>query len=43
MNKSNGGKKKPWKDTVIPINNPTIECCGKIQKMMTEVGKAKGL
>jgi len=43
MNKSNGGKKKPQKDTIIPMNNPTVECRRKIQKMTTESGKAKGL
>jgi hypothetical protein len=43
MNKSNGGKKKPRKDTIIPMNNPTVECRGKIQKMTTEAGEAKGL
>jgi hypothetical protein len=43
INKSNGGKKKPQKDTIIPMNNPTVECRGKIQKMMTKAGEAKGL
>jgi hypothetical protein len=43
VNKSNGGKKKLQKDTIIPMNNPTVECHRKIQKMMTESGEAKGL
>ena len=43
MNKSNGGKKKPRKDTIILMNNPTVECHRKIQKMTTKSGKAKGL
>ena len=43
MNKGNGGKQRKQKDTVIPINNPTVECCRKPQKMTTEVGKPKGL
>ena len=29
MNKSNGGKQRKQKDTIIPMNNPDIECCGK--------------
>jgi len=28
---------------VIPMNNPTVECYRKLQKMMTEAGKQKGL
>ena len=43
MNKSNGGKKKLRKDIIILMNNPTVECHGKIQKMMIESGEAKGL
>jgi len=43
MNKSNGGKQRKQKDTVIPMNNPKIECCGKPQKMTTESGEPKGL
>jgi len=43
MTKSNGGKQRKQKNTVIPINNPTVECCGKTQKMMTEAGMPKGL
>ena len=42
INKGNGRKRKQ-KDTVIPINNPTVECCGKTQKMITETGEAKGV
>jgi hypothetical protein len=43
MNKSNGGKQRKQKDTVIPMNNPTVECRGKTQKMTTEAGVPKGL
>jgi len=43
MTKSNGGKQRKQKDTVIPMNNPKIECCGKPQKMTTESGEPKGL
>jgi hypothetical protein len=43
INKTNGGKMKKMKDTVIPINNPTVECHGKLQKMTTDAGKPKGL
>src|SRR6266851_3200097 len=43
MNKSNGGKQRKQKDTVIPINNPSVECHGKLQKMTTEAGVPKGL
>ena len=43
MNKTNGGKMKKMKDTVIPMNNPTVKCHGKPQKMMTDAGKPKGL
>jgi len=43
INKTNGGKMRKMKDTVIPINNPTIECCRKPQKMTTNAGKPKGL
>jgi hypothetical protein len=25
------------------MNNPTVECCGKTQKMMTKAGVPKGL
>ena len=43
MNKSNGGKQRKQKDTVIPMNNPQPQFCGKIQKITAEAGKAKGL
>jgi hypothetical protein len=43
MNKSNGGKQRHQKDTVIPNNNPTPEHRGKIQKMTTDDGQQKGL
>ena len=43
MNKTNGRKMKKMKDTVIPMNNPTVECCRKPQKMTTDAGKPKGL
>jgi hypothetical protein len=43
MNKSNGGKQRKQKDTVIPMNNPSVECRGKPQKMTTEAGMPKGL
>src|SRR6266851_4437605 len=40
---SNGGKQRKQKDTIIPINNPDIECHRKPQKMTTEAREAKGL
>jgi hypothetical protein len=43
MNKSNGGKQRKQKDTVIPMNNPYARFHGKHQKMTTETGEAKGL
>ena len=43
MNKSNGGKQRKQKDTVIPMNNAHPEFAGKSQKMMTGTGKVKGL
>ena len=43
MNKSNGGKQRKQKDTVIPINNPYVRFYGQSQKMTTETGEAKGL
>ena len=43
MNKSNGGKQRKQKDTVIPINNLHAQFWGKPQKMTTEAGEAKGL
>jgi len=43
MNKSNRGKQRKQRDTVIPMNSPCHEVHGKLQKMTTESGKAKGL
>jgi hypothetical protein len=43
MNKSNGGKQRKQKDTVIPMNNPQAEFRGKVQKMTTASGQTKGL
>ena len=43
INKSNGGKQRKQKDTVIPMNNPSVECCGKPQKMTTKADVPKGL
>ena len=43
MNKSNGGKQRKQKDTIIPMNNPCAEFCGKHQTMTTDTGEAKGL
>jgi hypothetical protein len=43
MNKSNGGKQRKQKDTVIPMNNPYAKFHGKPQKMTMETGEAKGL
>jgi len=43
MNKSNGGKQRKQRDTVIPMNSLCYEVRGKLQKMTMESGKAKGL
>jgi len=43
MNKSNGGKQRKQKDTVIPMNNLHAQFQGKPQKMTTEASEAKGL
>jgi len=43
MNKSNGGKQRKQKDTIIPINNPCAEFHKKPQKMTTNTSEAKGL
>jgi len=43
MNKSNGGKQRKQKDTIIPMNNTHADLGGKPQKMTTDAGKAKGL
>jgi hypothetical protein len=43
MNKSNGSKQRKQHDTIIPESNPVAQHWGKLQKMMTESGDAKGL
>jgi ribosomal protein S18 len=43
MNKTDGGKQRKQKDTVIPQSNPTIAQRGKPQKMTNSRGEAKGL
>jgi len=43
MNRLNGGAQRKQRDTVIPINNPYPEFCGKAQQITTEAGVAKGL
>lgn len=43
MNKSDGGKQRLQKDTVIPETNPTVEMRGKAQKMTNSNGEPKGL
>src|SRR5712691_1998365 len=43
MNKSNGGKQRKQRDTIIPMNNPCPELRGVSQKMTTETSQAKGL
>jgi hypothetical protein len=43
MNKSNGGKQRKQRDTVIPMDNPHPELRGMPQRMTTEAGQAKGL
>lgn len=43
MNKSNGGKQRKQRDTVIPLTNPDPRFRGKPQKMTTASGEAKGL
>jgi hypothetical protein len=43
MNKSNGGKQRRQKDTIIPDSNPYPEYRGKLQKMTTDSGEPKGL
>lgn len=43
MNKSNGGKQRKQHDTIIPQSNPVAEHRGKVQKMTTDSGEAKGL
>jgi hypothetical protein len=43
MNKSDGGKQRKQKDTVIPMSNPCVEHHGKVQKMTFDDGTPKGL
>lgn len=43
MNKGNGGKQRKQNDTIIPDDNPDISLRGKVQKMTTDSGEAKGL
>ncbi|KAF7984968.1 hypothetical protein HWV62_9917 [Athelia sp. TMB] len=43
MNKSNGGKQRKQRDTIIPHSNPDQRFRGQPQKMTTSSGEAKGL
>ena len=43
MNKSDGGKQRVQRDTVIPMSNPAAEHRGKMQKMTLIDGRPKGL
>jgi len=43
MNKSNGGRQKKQKDTIILMTNEHPEFRGKAQSMVTETSEAKGL
>jgi len=43
MNKSNGGKQRKQRNTVIPQSNPCVEHRSNPQKMTLENGDAKGL
>ncbi|THU88378.1 hypothetical protein K435DRAFT_866342 [Dendrothele bispora CBS 962.96] len=43
MNKSDGGKQRRQRDTIIPQTNPDVAKRGKPQKMTTSDGKPKGL
>ncbi|KAJ8590225.1 hypothetical protein M405DRAFT_861511 [Rhizopogon salebrosus TDB-379] len=43
MNKSDGGKQRRQRDTVIPLTNPDVSVRGKVQKMTNEDGSPKGL
>ena len=43
MNRSNGGKQRKLKDTVISMSNPDSRYCGLIQKMTLDNGEQKGL
>lgn len=43
MNKSNGGKQRKQRDTVVPDSNPSVEHRGKVQVMTLPNGTPKGL
>jgi hypothetical protein len=43
MNKSDGGKQRVQRDTIIPETNPCAKHRGKVQKMTLEDGTPKGL
>jgi hypothetical protein len=43
MNKSNGGKQRRQRDTVVPHNSPNVARCGTVQRMTTDDGQPKGL
>ena len=43
MNKSDGGKQRKQRDTIIPQSNPSAEQHGKPQQMALPDGKLKGL
>lgn len=43
MNKSDGGKQRKQRDTVIPMDSPDVSVRGKVQKMTNEDGTARGL
>jgi hypothetical protein len=43
MNKSDGGKQRKQKDTIIPQSNPSAEHRGRPQKMTLPDGSPKGL
>ena len=43
MNKSDGGKQRKQRDTVIPESNPVAEHRGKVQKMTLDNGQPKGM
>ena len=43
MNKSDGGKQRKQRDTIIPLTNPDPQFCGKPQPMTLANGQPKGL
>ena len=43
MNKSDGGKQRKQRDTIIPKSNPVVEHHGKVQKMTLDNGQPKGM